>query len=362
MKKRITSLMLILVVAVSMTMGASAASYIPDDVTYQNLNGQQLAIKIYTLLPDQDPSDLYEDDFEYDGFLYSMSDIVKEEQRYQEENAHTEVVTVTTASKNLEDILVELKPTIEYDDGVSSGTLSLDHSTLKTEAAGYHRINEKRQGVNTMNLKEAFRFQNKLQSMMTDAQSILGNNGNITKVQNTYLRHKVMAEAEDEVTMEAPSTEYSENITEMAEFLLFLLDEREKLSAAIHKAKVSLPLGAGLDGEVSLNGKRQEIATLLRHMAGLRNGEVLISNGGVGYRFNNEGNQVSYRCDVKRVTTINFDRNKIRKMCADLSKKSDETSAALDAALVNTPVEYEAPFDVNETFAEAFEAHMSALS
>ncbi len=36
-----------------------------------------------------------------------------------------------------------------------------------------------------------------------------------------------MAEAEDEVTMEAPSTEYSENITEMAEFLLFLLDERE---------------------------------------------------------------------------------------------------------------------------------------
>ena len=51
-----------------------------------------------------------------------------------------------------------------------------------------------------------------------------------------------------------------------------------------------------------------------------------------------------------------------RRMCADLSKKSDETSAALDAALVNTPVEYEAPFDVNETFAEAFEAHMSALS
>ena len=86
-----------------------------------------------------------------------------------------------------------------------------------------------------MNLKEAFRFQNKLQSMMTDAQSILGNNGNITKVQNTYLRHKVMAEAEDEVTMEAPSTEYSENITEMAEFLLFLLNEREKLSAAIHQ-------------------------------------------------------------------------------------------------------------------------------
>ena len=139
MKKRITSLMLVLIVAASMTMGVCAASYIPDDVTYQNLNGQQLAIKTYTLLPDQDPADLYEDDFEHDGFLYSMSDIVKDEQHYQEENTHTEVVTVTTSGKNLEEILAELKPTIEYDDGVSSGTLSLDHSTIKTEAAGYKR-------------------------------------------------------------------------------------------------------------------------------------------------------------------------------------------------------------------------------
>lgn len=98
MKEKITSLVLVLVVATSMTVGASAASYIPDDVTYQNLNGQQLAIKTYTLLPDQDPADLYEEDFEHDGFLYSMGDIIKEEQHFQEENLHTEVVTVTTAS------------------------------------------------------------------------------------------------------------------------------------------------------------------------------------------------------------------------------------------------------------------------
>lgn len=58
MKQRIASMALVLVIAMSMTVGASAASYIPDDVTYQNLNGQQLAIKTYTLLPDQDPADL----------------------------------------------------------------------------------------------------------------------------------------------------------------------------------------------------------------------------------------------------------------------------------------------------------------
>lgn len=207
-----------------------------------------------------------------------------------------------------------------------------------------------------MNLKEAFRFQNKLQSMMDEAQSILSSTANITKVQNTYLRKKVMPEAENETTIDAPATEYSEQITLVAEFLLHLLSERENLSVAIFRAKAGLNLPAGLDGEVSLNSKRQEVAGLFRRMAGLRSSEVLISNGGTGYRFNNEGNQVSYRCDVKRVTTINFDRNKIRKMCGDLCKKADEASAALDSVLVNTQVEYTAPFDVNDTFAEAFEA------
>ena len=202
-----------------------------------------------------------------------------------------------------------------------------------------------------MNLKEAFRFQNKLQSMMDEAHSILGSTANITKVQNTYLRKKVMPEAENETTMIIGGI-----LQRLLQFLLHLLSEREKLSVAIFHAKAGLDLPAGLDGEVSLNSKRQEVAGLFRRMAGLRSSEVLISNGGTGYRFNNEGNQVSYRCDVKRVTTINFDRNKIRKMCGDLSKKADEVSAALVSVMVNTQVEYTVPFDVNDTFAEAFEA------
>ena len=209
-----------------------------------------------------------------------------------------------------------------------------------------------------MNLKEAFRFQNKLLSVMEEGKCILNHDQNITRVKNTYLRKKVMAEAEDETTPEQPSTEYSENITEVAGFLLYLLDEREKLSIAIHKAKAGLDLAAGYDGEIGLNGMRQDLAGLFRRMSNLRNSEALIHNGGTGYRFNNDGNQVSYRCDVKRVVTINFDRNKIRKMCATLSRKADETSCALDTALINTRVDYSAPFDVNDTFAEVFESYL----
>ena len=69
MKKMITVFGLVLALSMSLCVGASAASYVVDDITYQNLNGQQLAVKVYTLLPDQDPSDLLEADFEHDGYI-----------------------------------------------------------------------------------------------------------------------------------------------------------------------------------------------------------------------------------------------------------------------------------------------------
>ena len=59
-----------------------------------------------------------------------------------------------------------------------------------------------------MNLKAAFRYQNRLQSFMAEAQSILDRDSNVTKVENTYLRHKVMSEVEDETVLTVPETEY----------------------------------------------------------------------------------------------------------------------------------------------------------
>ena len=211
-----------------------------------------------------------------------------------------------------------------------------------------------------MNLKEAFRFQNKLGAMMDEAQSILGRDANITKVENTYLRKKVFDRAENETVVDTPPTEFADKITEMIGFLMHLMDQREKLSKAIHAAKNALPID--MDSEVGLNAKRQEIARVLKRMADVRNSEVVINGGGNGYRFNQEGNQVSYRCDVKRVTTINFDRKVARNFAAEMNRKADAVSAELDRCMVNSEVAYEAPFDVNESFAEIFGAYAEAHS
>lgn len=209
-----------------------------------------------------------------------------------------------------------------------------------------------------MNLKEAFRFQNKLQTLLDEAQAILGVDANVTRVENTYLRHKVMPEAEDETVLVTPETEYYEQITDIARFLLYLLEEKTRLYAAIRKAKDSLDLD--MDSEVSLNAARQSIARTFKRMNDLRNSEQILSNGGTGYRFNAEGNQVSYRCDVKQVTTINYDRKVIRAALSALNRKADETSTRLDLCLVTSTVDYAPPFDVNASFAEAFETFLNA--
>lgn len=88
-----------------------------------------------------------------------------------------------------------------------------------------------------MNLKDAFRAQNKLQALMDEAGDILQDRGNTLKVTTTHLRSRVMPEAQDAVVEESAPSEYAEHINQVAAFLMVLLAEREKLSAAIADAK-----------------------------------------------------------------------------------------------------------------------------
>ena len=204
-----------------------------------------------------------------------------------------------------------------------------------------------------MNLKEAFRFQNKLESLIMNTENILDDEDCVTLTKRTYLYKKANPDAENETVTIIPDTEYYRQLNEMIEFAVYLLDQREKLSEAINKAKRGLPLD--LDGEVSLNRYRQRLSESFRRMARIKSREVTETNGGVGYRFNNEGNQVAYKCDVKRVTTINFNRNTVRKYAAQLSEKADIASAEIDRCMINYEVNYQPEFDVNDSFDEVFE-------
>lgn len=209
-----------------------------------------------------------------------------------------------------------------------------------------------------MNLKEAFRFQNKITSHLEAAQRVLQRDSNITKATVTYFRKKVDPDAENEVIESEVTTDYADHITEMAEFMLYLVEQKAELARAIRKAKNSLDFD--IDAEVSINAARQTVSPVLMHMVELRNSEQNFAGGGYGYRLNNDGNQVSYKCDSKKVTTINYNRNTIRKMLVELNKQADATSAEIDRHIINTSVEYEQPFDVNDSFDDVFEMFLAS--
>ena len=204
-----------------------------------------------------------------------------------------------------------------------------------------------------MNLKEAFRFQNKLECLIGETEEILSCEDCVTLTKRTYLYKKANPDAENETVTVIPDTEYYQQINEMICFAMYLLEQKAELSKAINAAKQSLPID--LDGEVSLNRYRQRISEIFRRMSAIKSKEVTETNGGVGYRFNNEGNQVAYKCDVERVTTINFNRNTVRKNAAQLSETADKVSLEIDKCMINYEVDFTPAFDVNDSFDEVFE-------
>lgn len=134
--KRIAATGIALVLALICTGNAFAMS-VPTETIVQNLNGSQQVIKTYTISPEDDPQELIEEPFVLEGYLYTFADIVKDENRVEDTRQQTETVTVETDKKDLSLVLEHLPPTMEYNDGLYSGTLALDHTSIHTEAAGY---------------------------------------------------------------------------------------------------------------------------------------------------------------------------------------------------------------------------------
>ena len=204
-----------------------------------------------------------------------------------------------------------------------------------------------------MNLKEAFQAQNKLNMLFGHFIDYLGDNTNVTTVKEKHFRSRAAAGQVDE-TLDATNYESKVYPTDkVIDFLLVLIDEREKLARAIQAAKNQMEVD--IDTAVDVNKKRHSAIEIFRELRQLKSSSLLRKNFGTGFIFNNEGNQTNYRYDVEVVTTIDFDRNKIRATVDKLQKKADEVSAAIDAALINTQVDYVFPFDPHASAAEILE-------
>ena len=204
-----------------------------------------------------------------------------------------------------------------------------------------------------MNLKESFRYQNFLENMLAYAGNSLTDREHSLTITKNHLRKKANAEAED--MMETVDVgEFFKN-DDVLKFMTMLVEERSKLTNAIGKAKASI--GFDLDAAIETNKFRQTVAnrvkTMLRFTASKR------TERGTDYKFNVEGNQTQYYYDIEVKANEAFDRSVAKDTMRKLILEADKVSAEIDSEMINTMVEYDAPFNVNDSFEDVMTDFLS---
>jgi hypothetical protein len=94
--------------------------------------------KIYQLSADDDPAIIPTEDFEQEGYTYTLLDMTRQDQTESDSKLYTEPVTLESKNKDMEKILPLLPASREVttEDGYT-GILVLDTASVQVEAAGY---------------------------------------------------------------------------------------------------------------------------------------------------------------------------------------------------------------------------------
>ena len=207
-----------------------------------------------------------------------------------------------------------------------------------------------------MNLKEAFRYQKFLDTMMYQARRSLNNEEHTLKTTKNHLRSKANADAEDITEEVVPVTPFFPN-DEVIRFMEWLVTEREHLSNAISAAKEKAPID--IDAAIDTNKFRQAVYGSIREMLSYHKSKSM--SQGRDYRFDVNGVQAPYYYDIEIIKEEAFDRDKSRDAMRRMITKADEVSAEIDAVMINTQVEYSPWFDVNESFDDVMTAFTAVI-
>lgn len=206
-----------------------------------------------------------------------------------------------------------------------------------------------------MNLKESFRYQNFLDSLMKNASYSIQNREHCFEVTKHHYKSKANPDAADMDEI-VENDEFYPNDNVIA-FMEYLVIEREKLTTAIGKAKASLEFD--LDAAIETNKFRQMVNNSIKGMLRYTPGKRI--EQGRDYKFNVEGNQIAYVYDIEVESKDAFDRDNAKNIMRNMINKADEVSHDIDAAMINTEVPYTPYFDVNETFEDVMDEFIKGL-
>ena len=207
-----------------------------------------------------------------------------------------------------------------------------------------------------MNLKESFRYQNYLDRLMTSASASLTTRDHCVKAIKNHLKSNANPDAAD--NEEIVVREEFFNNDDVIRFMLWLIDERKRLTEAINDAKDKLDFD--LDATIEANKFRQSVGNSIGLM--LKYVPVTRVTSATDYKFNVEGNQMPYVYNVETVESDDYNRVAAKKTLRDIRITADKNSAEVESAMVNTVVDYEPRFDVNDSFEDVMANFISEAS
>ena len=197
-----------------------------------------------------------------------------------------------------------------------------------------------------MNLKESYRYSNFLTSLLSKSYSYLRCYDFITTTNQEHLRKLSNPDAENEtIVLQKPYTvDFTPN--DLLDFVVQILEEKDKLMNGISEAKRRAEIN--IDDAIAFNKMKQGFVSVLNGMAEKKS--LKKKSQACGRKFNAEGNQVNYYYDVIEETSIDFDRDNVRKLAKKYLKETDEISSKLDSIEINTVVNFEPRWDINDEF------------
>lgn len=200
-----------------------------------------------------------------------------------------------------------------------------------------------------MNLRESFQYMNFLDGKLEEIEWKLRDTKNVVTIKETHMKSASNPNFQDEDKTIEPDIEFE--AVQLIDFMDVIMKEKTELSKAIHEAKNKAEVN--LDHAISLNKAKQKQAIILKRLIDLKTKEE--ERRETAYMINNEGNQVPFYYPVKRVATINYDRNKVKKRYKAIKKECDEMSTLIDKIQINTEVVFDSKWDVSDTLEDMLE-------
>lgn len=205
-----------------------------------------------------------------------------------------------------------------------------------------------------INLKEACRYANFLDLILSHINSLFDSRNNMYKVSELHLKSKSNPEVNDETIENEQERIFTCQLHDIMFLSEEILNEKLKLSLAISNAKKNNFINwkengveLDLDSAVEYN---KRIRTLCNYLKGLENKKDSIEKlHGRSYKINNEGNQVAYNYDIERKLTVDYDKKIIGNKSKKLLEKADKISTLIDEYMLSKIVDFEPTYNIHDS-------------